>query len=60
MLEKLKELSEKIVAVNLPNGCTFAAITFTDVNNTAKLVLTIVSVVSTILITVHTLKKKDK
>lgn len=60
MLEKTKELAGNLLAVNLPNGCTFAAITFAEVNNIAKLTLTIVSVISTILITVHTIKKKDK
>lgn len=50
-----------IVTVNAPNGIVIATISFSEVQATATLVLTVVSIVCTVAITIHKMRtgKKD-
>ena len=47
------------IEVNVPNGLTIATITLADVQALTAIALGIVSIVCTILITIHKLKRKD-
>ena len=57
----MKVLVADALKVNAPNAATIAVIYLSDIQAAATLMLTIVSIISTILITLHRLRKpKDE